>query len=99
MPILLREAGLGFPPNVWLGRPAATDHALSWTLANKSGSQYEIHHVPAGTWEVVAFAPASERCIPLQRLPHAAQPVTIAEGETKHLDLLLTTSPSLSAAP
>jgi hypothetical protein len=59
--ILLREAGLDFPPNVWSGRPAATDRALNWTSANKSSSQYEILHVPAGTWEVVAFAPASER--------------------------------------
>jgi hypothetical protein len=88
--LLLREAGLGFAPNVWAGRPAATDHALSWTLANKASGQYEIRYVPAGTWEVVAFAPASERCIPFQRLPHAAKTVTITEAESQILNLDLT---------
>lgn len=88
--ILLREAGLGSAPNVWAGRPAVTDHALSWTLANKSTGQYEIRYVPAGTWEVVAFAPASERCIPFQRLPNAAKTVTITEAETQILNLDLT---------
>lgn len=96
--ILLRDAGLGLPPNVWVGRPAVTDHALIWTLANKSSSQYEIRYVPVGTWEVVAFAPATERCISFQRLPHTAQTVTIADGETKHLDLDLTTSATRSSA-
>jgi hypothetical protein len=97
--ILLREPGLALLPDVWSGRPPATDNALSWTVASKTGDQYEIRYAPAGTWEIVAFAPATERCIPFQRLPHAAQTVTIAEGETKHLDLDLTASPARSPAP
>jgi C-terminal processing protease CtpA/Prc len=97
--ILLRETGFGFAPNVWAGRPPVTDHVLSWTLAKKPGGQYEIRHVPAGTWEVVAFAPASERCLPFHSLPRDAQPVTIAEGETKNLDLELTASSSRSTGP
>jgi len=97
--ILLREAGLRFPPNVWSGRPPTTDFALNWTGAKKAGGQYEMRHVPAGTWEVVDFAPASERCLPFHRLPHAAQTVTLAEGETKYLNLDLTSPPSPSTAP
>ena len=99
MQILLREPGLALLPDVWSGRPPATDNALGWTVASMTGDQYEIRYAPAGTWEIVAFAPATERCIPLQRLPHAAQTVTIAEGETKHLDLDLTASPARSPAP
>ena len=78
--ILLREPGLALIPDVWSGRPPATDNALSWMVASKTGYQYEIRYAPAGTWEIVAFAPATERCIPFQRLPHAEQTVTIAEG-------------------
>jgi hypothetical protein len=99
--IVLRKAGLGFAPNVWAARPAATDRVLSWTLASNSRGQYEIRNVPPDTWEVAAFAPVTERCLPFQGLPHAIQTVTIADGETKLLDLDLAPGPinrSLSSA-
>ncbi len=88
--IYLREPKVDGAPNVWLGRPETTAHVLSWNMVRKPSDTYEIRHVPAGTWEVVAFAPASERCIPFDRLPHAAHTVTVTDGETERLDLDLT---------
>jgi len=45
--------------------------------------------VPAGKWELFAFAGCTERCVPLSMRPHFAQIVEMADEETKRLDLRL----------
>ncbi len=88
--LILRETGLDFPPPMWGGRPAPTEYALVYNIARESGGEYGISWIPPGTWELAAMAYASERCVPLEKRPHAIQEVTLVEGQSLKLDLDLT---------
>lgn len=88
--IRLREAGLGVAPNIWGDEPPTSERVLTTAYVKDSGSEYTIQLVPAGTWEVVAFASATESCIAYDQRPHVSHVVTIKDGETKELDLTLT---------
>jgi serine/threonine protein kinase/protocatechuate 3,4-dioxygenase beta subunit len=88
--IQLREPGLGVPPDYWTRSPSVTERVVRQTLVRRSGDEYVLRVVPPGTWEIVAFGLATERMVPYDKLAHTSQAVTIAEGETRQLDLNLT---------